>query len=47
MKGLRDPLAVNPPAFVKRIVDAHGFEINLKSQPGKGTEFIIRIPIKN
>lgn len=33
--------------IVKRIVDAHGFEIDLESRPGKGTEFIIRIPVKN
>jgi len=33
--------------IVKRILDAHGFEIELVSEPGKGTEFIIRIPIKD
>ena len=30
--------------LVKRIVEAHGGDIRLVSEPGKGTEFILRLP---
>jgi two-component system phosphate regulon sensor histidine kinase PhoR len=30
--------------FVRRIAVAHGWEIELQSQPGKGSEFRLLIP---
>ncbi len=33
--------------IVKKIVDAHGFDIKVESEKGKGTSFIISIPKKN
>jgi len=33
--------------YVKQIVTAHGGTIHLESVPGKGTEFIINIPLNN
>ncbi len=33
--------------IVKRIIDAHGFKIDVKSEVNKGTEFIIIIPLGN
>jgi len=32
--------------YVKRIADAHGGEVSVTSKPGKGTTFIISLPIK-
>lgn len=32
-------------AIVKNILDAHSAEINVESEPGKGTDFIIKFPI--
>jgi anti-sigma regulatory factor (Ser/Thr protein kinase) len=32
--------------YVKTMVERQNFEINVKSAPGKGTEFIIKIPVK-
>ncbi len=32
-------------AICKRIVDAHGGDIWVKSEPGKGAEFLIRLPL--
>jgi signal transduction histidine kinase len=32
-------------SLVKRIVQAHGGTIRVKSAPGKGAEFIVRIPV--
>jgi signal transduction histidine kinase len=31
-------------SLVRRIVEAHGGNIRVESDPGKGTEFIVRIP---
>jgi signal transduction histidine kinase len=31
-------------SLVKRIVEAHGGTVSVKSEPGKGTEFVLRIP---
>ena len=31
-------------SLVKKIVEAHGGSIRVKSEPMKGTEFIVRIP---
>ena len=31
-------------SYVKAIVDLNGWKISVNSQPGKGSEFIIRIP---
>jgi signal transduction histidine kinase len=33
--------------IVKRIVEAHGGEISVKTRPGEGTTFMIRLPIKD
>jgi signal transduction histidine kinase len=33
-------------AFVKKVVDLHDGRIKVRSEQGKGTEFIIRLPIK-
>lgn len=33
--------------YVKQIVEAHGGTITVRSNPGKGTTFIIQIPIDN
>jgi signal transduction histidine kinase len=30
--------------LVKKIVEAHGGDIRVKSEPAKGAEFIVRIP---
>jgi signal transduction histidine kinase len=30
--------------LVKRIIEAHGGEVQVESEPGKGTEFVLRIP---
>ena len=34
-------------SIVHRIVDNHGGKIDVKSKPGKGTVFTIRLPVKN
>jgi signal transduction histidine kinase len=34
-------------AFCTEIIDAHNGTITVQSQPGKGTEFIIKLPLKN
>jgi len=33
--------------YVKQITEAHGGSISANSVPGKGTEFIIQIPVQN
>jgi signal transduction histidine kinase len=33
-------------ATVKRIVDDHGGQIHFTSEPGKGTNFTIRLPVR-
>jgi signal transduction histidine kinase len=32
-------------SLVKRIVEAHGGTIGVRSDPAKGTEFVVRLPI--
>ncbi len=33
--------------FVKKVIDAHGGKIEIESEPGKGSTFMIKIPVKN
>ena len=34
-------------SVVKTVIDSHGWNIDVKSEPGNGTEFIITIPLEN
>ncbi|HSF23330.1 MAG TPA: HAMP domain-containing sensor histidine kinase, partial [Blastocatellia bacterium] len=33
-------------AIVKHVVEAHGGSVTVQSEPGRGSTFIVRLPIK-